>query len=172
SDESDVWEEVDGSAEWEDEENDNLVGDMNNMVIDGVESDEESCSQVLICLTLFCDQQPQQNQLHGNLTMLNYHKSSHLLLSKVTVLQQNQPAQGQMSQLELQHHAIPQTQVKSTSVQSFPQLKFAKEIVTMERPGSMSVSSRPLANLVAVDNQIRLMVYSSKVVIGCLNEEV
>nr|GEZ10569.1 hypothetical protein [Tanacetum cinerariifolium] len=39
SDGSDVWEEVDGSAEWEDEENDNLVGDMNNLVMDELKRD-------------------------------------------------------------------------------------------------------------------------------------
>ncbi|GJT24121.1 hypothetical protein Tco_0894058 [Tanacetum coccineum] len=38
---SDVWEEADESVELYDEENDNLVGDTNITVMDGVESDEE-----------------------------------------------------------------------------------------------------------------------------------
>ncbi|PWA91317.1 hypothetical protein CTI12_AA091680 [Artemisia annua] len=58
----------------------------------------------------FPGQQRQQNQLHGNPTMLNNQQSSLLLQSKVAVPQQNQTAQGQRSQLELQQQAVTQTQ--------------------------------------------------------------
>ncbi|GJY22499.1 hypothetical protein Tco_0396157 [Tanacetum coccineum] len=55
-------------------------------------------------------QQRQQNQLHGNPTMLNNQQSSLLLQSKVAAPQQNQPVQGQRSQLELKQQIVPKTQ--------------------------------------------------------------
>ncbi|GJZ48759.1 leishmanolysin-like peptidase [Tanacetum coccineum] len=127
SDESDVWEEVDGSAEWENEENDNLVGDMNNMVMDGVESDEESCSTAESTGT-------RPNITTGIAAPRNTTNPGQE--NKQKYLHQN--ASKQPLEVNLVYATF--------SVQSFPQLKFAKEIVTMERPGSMSVSSRSLGN--------------------------
>ncbi|GJQ91016.1 zinc finger protein [Tanacetum coccineum] len=58
-DESDEWEEVDVSDEWEeDEEFDNLVGDTNHMVMDGVESDEDMKEdQVDLICCFMCDKE-------------------------------------------------------------------------------------------------------------------
>ncbi|KAJ9556280.1 hypothetical protein OSB04_010894 [Centaurea solstitialis] len=66
-------------------------------------------------------QQQQQHQIlgtqSGNSTMVNNQHSAHLLQSKVSIPQQNQPTQGQRSQPELQQPVMPQLQTQSGQLQ-------------------------------------------------------
>ncbi|XP_024985083.1 mediator of RNA polymerase II transcription subunit 15a-like isoform X3 [Cynara cardunculus var. scolymus] len=66
-------------------------------------------------------QQQQQHQLFGtqsgSTTMVNNQHSAHLLQSKVSIPQQNQPTQGQRSQPELQQQVMPQLQTQSGQLQ-------------------------------------------------------